>query len=161
MRVSKDTVVAIDYTLTDSSGQTLDTSIGGEPLTYLHGAGNIIPGLEHAMDGKGVGDAFRAEIAPEQAYGVHRADLVSPVPKSAFGEVKEIKKGMQFQAKTPQGPRLVTVIDVIGDEITIDANHELAGKTLIFDVKVVDVRAASVEEVSHGHVHGPGGHQHG
>jgi FKBP-type peptidyl-prolyl cis-trans isomerase SlyD len=160
MRVEKDRVVTMDYTLTDPAGGVLDTSQGGEPLSYLHGAGNIIPGLEQAMEGKAVGDAFKAMVVPEQGYGIRREDLVAPVSRASFKGIAEIKPGMQFQANTPEGPRVVTVVAVTDDEVTIDANHELAGKTLVFDIKVVGVRAATAEEASHGHVHGAGGHHH-
>jgi FKBP-type peptidyl-prolyl cis-trans isomerase SlyD len=160
MKIAKDTVVAFDYTLTDTAGKVLDTSTGGEPLSYLQGSGNIIPGLEKEMEGHEVGDSFKATIAPEQAYGVRREELVAPVGRHAFKGISEIKPGMQFQANTPEGPRVVTVVSATDDEVTIDANHELAGKTLVFDVKVVSVRAATEEEKAHGHAHGPGGHHH-
>jgi FKBP-type peptidyl-prolyl cis-trans isomerase SlyD len=160
MLVGKDTVVTMDYTLSDPAGTVLDTSQGGEPLSYLHGAGNIIPGLEQAMEGKAVGDTFKATVAPEQGYGIRREDLVAPVSRESFKGVADIKPGMQFQANTAEGPRVVTVVAVTSDEVTIDANHELAGKTLVFDIKVVDVRAATADEASHGHAHGPGGHHH-
>lgn len=160
MQIAKDTVVAFDYTLTDSHGTVLDTSTGGEPLSYLQGAGNIIPGLESQMEGKAVGDQFKATVEPELAYGVKRDELISPVPRTAFPAEVEIKVGMQFQANTPQGPRVVTVTAVTPDEVTVDANHELAGKTLVFDVTVRSVRAATDEELSHGHSHAAGGHQH-
>ena len=160
MQVAKNTVVTFDYTLTDTAGAILDSSEGGQPLSYLHGAGGIIPGLESQMEGRSVGDAFRATVAPEQASGLRRDDLVAPVQRQAFGGSTEIKPGMQFQANPEQGPRVVTVVAVSGDEVTIDANHELAGKTLVFDVKVVDVRQATPDETAHGHAHGPGGHHH-
>jgi FKBP-type peptidyl-prolyl cis-trans isomerase SlyD len=112
------------------------------------------------MEGKASGDAFKATIPPELAYGVRREDLVAPVQRKAFGSAAEVKPGMAFQANTPDGPRVVRVVSVEGDEVTIDANHELAGKTLVFDVKVVSVRPATPEESAHGHAHGPGGHHH-
>ena len=160
MIVAKNTVVTFDYTLTDTQGAVLDTSQGGEPLSYLHGSGGIIPGLERQMEGKNIGDEFKATVAPQDAYGVRRDDLVAAVSREAFKGVPEVKTGMQFQANTQAGPRVVTVVKVEGDEITIDANHELAGKTLVFDVKVVNVRHATADEMAHGHAHGPGGHHH-
>lgn len=161
MRVAKDTVVSIDYTLTDADGgAVLDTSHGGEPLGYLHGAGNIIPGLEQAMEGRTVGDAFRATVPPELGYGRRRDDLIDTVDRGAFAGVTDIKPGMQFQANTPQGPRVVTVVAADDRGVTVDANHELAGRTLVFDIKVVAVRDATAEEKAHGHAHGPGGHHH-
>lgn len=160
MAIEKDKVVSIDYTLTGENGQVLDSSQGREPLAYLHGAGNIIPGLENALEGKSEGDQLNVAIPPEEAYGPRDERMVQPVPRAAFQGVPEIQPGMQFEAKTNAGPRLITVVGVQGDEVTIDANHPLAGATLNFDVKVVNVRDATSEEKTHGHVHGPGGHQH-
>jgi FKBP-type peptidyl-prolyl cis-trans isomerase SlyD len=160
MQISKDKVVSINYTLTGDQGQVLDSSQGREPLAYLHGKQNIIPGLESALEGKSTGDSLKVSIAPEQAYGLHDAKMVQIVPRKAFQAATEITAGMQFQGQTNQGPRVITVTKVEGDNITIDANHPLAGQTLNFDVKVVEVRDATAEEISHGHVHGPGGHHH-
>ena len=160
MAIEKDKVVSIDYTLTGENGQVLDSSQGREPLAYLHGAGNIIPGLEQALEGKGEGDELNVSVPPDQAYGQRDERMVQPVPRTAFQGVADIQPGMQFQASTNAGPRLITVVDVAGDQVTIDANHPLAGATLNFDVKIVNVRDATNEEKSHGHVHGAGGHQH-
>ena len=158
--VAKDKIVSIDYTLTGDNGQVLDTSQGREPLAYLHGAGNIIPGLESALEGKSEGEQVNVSIPPDQAYGQRDERMVQAVPRTAFQGVADIKPGMQFQAQTNAGARLITVVGVEGDQVTIDANHPLAGATLNFDVKVVNVRDATEQEKSHGHVHGPGGHQH-
>lgn len=160
MEVAKDKVVSIDYTLTGTNGQVLDTSSGKEPLAYLHGRGNIIPGLESELDGKSEGDALTVTVPPEQAYGMRSEEMVQAVPRTAFQGVAEIKPGMQFQANTQAGPRIVTIVAVTPDQVTVDANHPLAGQTLKFDVKVVGIREATSEELAHGHVHGPGGHQH-
>ena len=160
MAIAKDKVVSIDYTLTGDNGQVLDSSQGREPLAYLHGAGNIIPGLESALEGKAEGDELNVQIPPHQAYGPRDERMVQPVPRAAFQGVPDIQPGMQFQANTNAGTRLITVVDVAGDQVTIDANHPLAGATLNFDVKIVNVRDATEQEKSHGHVHGPGGHQH-
>lgn len=161
MQVAKDKVVAIDYTLTNNQGQVIDSSQGKAPLAYLHGKGNIIPGLEKELEGKAVGDNLKVAIKPEEGYGMHDPKMVQAVPKTAFKGVPEIKAGMQFQAQGPGGQtRIVTVTKVEGDNVTVDANHPLAGQTLNFDVTVREVREASAEELSHGHVHGPGGHQH-
>jgi FKBP-type peptidyl-prolyl cis-trans isomerase SlyD len=160
MNVAKDKVVTIDYTLTGPSGDVIDSSQGREPLPYLHGAGNIIPGLENALEGKNAGDQLTVEVAPEQGYGPRDPQLVQPVPRDRFQGAAEIKPGMQFHANTPAGPRVVTVVGVDEKNVHIDANHPLAGVPLKFDVKVVGVRDASPEELSHGHVHGPGGHHH-
>ena len=160
MEVGKDKVVSIDYTLTGTQGQVLDTSKERGPLSYLHGNQNIIPGLENALEGKSQGDQINVSIPPGQAYGEIDPKMVQIVPRSAFQGAPTITPGMQFQGQTQAGPRIITVTKVEGDNITIDANHPLAGQTLNFDVKVVDIRDATAEELSHGHVHGPGGHQH-
>jgi FKBP-type peptidyl-prolyl cis-trans isomerase SlyD len=160
MEVAKDKVVSIDYTLTGTEGNVLDTSQGRGPLAYLHGNNNIIPGLENALQGKSQGDQVNVTIAPAQAYGEIDPRMVQIVPRSAFQGAPTINPGMQFQGNTQAGPRVITVTKVEGDNITIDANHPLAGQTLNFDVKIVDVRDATAEELSHGHVHGAGGHQH-
>jgi FKBP-type peptidyl-prolyl cis-trans isomerase SlyD len=160
MKIAKDVAVSIEYTLTGPDGKVIDTSEGHEPLVYLHGAGNIIPGLERELEGKGVGDALTVSVAAADGYGEHRANLVQEVQRQSFQGVEKVEEGMQFQANTPQGPRVVRVTKVAGDRVTIDANHPLAGIPLKFDVKVVDVRAATQEELDHGHAHGPGGHHH-
>jgi FKBP-type peptidyl-prolyl cis-trans isomerase SlyD len=160
MQIAKDTVATIDYTLTGPDGQVIDSSRGRAPLAYLHGASNIIPGLETALEGKSAGDDVNVTVPAGQGYGERDPNLVQPVPRSSFQGVAEIKKGMQFQAQTPGGARIVTVVDVDPQNVTVDANHPLAGIDLKFDVKVVNVRQATAEELSHGHVHGPGGHQH-
>lgn len=160
MQAAPKTVVSIDYTLTDDAGDVLDASESGSPLVYLHGAGNIIPGLEAAVEGKQPGDAFTISVAPQDGYGEYDDSLVAEVERSRFPNAESIDLGDQFQANTPDGPRLVTVIEMTEAVVTIDANHPLAGETLNFDVKVVDVRAATSEELAHGHVHGPGGHHH-
>ena len=161
MQVSKDKVVSIDYTLTNNQGQVIDSSQGRAPLAYLHGNNNIIPGLEKELEGKNVGDQLKVAVRPEEGYGNHDPQMVQSVPKTAFKGVDNIQPGMQFQAQGPGGQtRVVTVTKVDGDNVTVDANHPLAGQTLNFDVTVKEVRDASPDELSHGHVHGPGGHEH-
>ena len=160
MQIGKDKVVAIDYTLTDPQGQILDSSQGRGPLSYLHGTGNIIRGLEQALEGKGEGEQLQVQIPPDQAYGEKDPSMVQSVPRAAFRGIADIKPGMQFQAQHARGQQVVTVVGVSDDEVTVDANHPLAGVTLNFDVNVVSVRDATPEEVSHGHAHGAGGHQH-
>ncbi|MAZ66428.1 MAG: peptidylprolyl isomerase [Kangiellaceae bacterium] len=155
MNISDNCVVAMDYTLTDNDGQVIDSSEGREPLSYLHGAGNIIPGLEKELTGKTTGDSLKVVVAPDEGYGEKNPALVQKVPREAFQGVEEIKPGMQFQAQGPQGaPQTIVVQEVAESEITVDANHPLAGVTLNFDVTIREVREASEEEVSHGHVHG-------
>ncbi|HEY0007543.1 MAG TPA: peptidylprolyl isomerase, partial [Tepidisphaeraceae bacterium] len=155
MQIAPNTVAHFDYTLTDPSGNTLDTSAGREPLAYLHGFGNIIPGLEAAMVGKQAGDEFTVTVPAVDAYGEHDPAMVQAVPRAVFPAEADIQPGQQFHARSPEGEaRVVTVKAVAADEITIDANHPLAGVALTFAVKVTEVRAASEEELAHGHVHG-------
>ena len=160
MQIAENAVALFHYTLTNDAGEVLDSSRGREPLAYLHGAGNIVPGLEEAMEGKKVGDAFKVDVAPEDGYGLHHEGLVQDVPRAAFQGVDEIEPGMSFQAQTPQGVHSVTVTKVTPETVTVDGNHPLAGQTLHFDVEVTEVRAATEEELQHGHVHGAGGHHH-
>ena len=160
MQVARDTVVTIHYTLKNDAGEVLDSSAGGEPLAYIHGGGNIIVGLEEALEGKTAGDHIVVAIPAEKAYGAHDNGLVQQVPKRAF-QTGEVKAGMRFTAQTEQGPRQVVVTRVAGDMVTVDGNHPLAGQALNFDVQITEVRVASDEELAHGHVHGAGGHDHG
>ena len=160
MNIADRCAVSFHYTLTDDAGTVLDSSRGSEPLVYLHGAGNIVPGLEQAMAGRKPGDAFKVDVAPEQGYGTRVDALVQQMPRSAFAGMPEPEVGMQFQAESNMGPVMVTVVAVDADSVTLDGNHALAGVTLHFDVEVVAVREATAEELDHGHVHGPGGHHH-
>ena len=156
MHITKNKVAAIRYTLRNGAGEVLDSSEGGEPLYYLHGEHNLIPGMEEGLEGRQAGDKLNLVIPPEKGYGVRDADNVHQVPKSAFGG-SPVEVGMQFQADDGM---VVTVKEVGPDSVTIDANHELAGETLHFAIDVVEVRDASDDELSHGHVHGPGGQHH-
>lgn len=160
MQIANNSVVAIAYTLTDDEGQIIDQSEPGQPLYYLHGFQNIIPGLENALLGKQLGDKLKVAVEPGEGYGEYNPGLVQTVPKHLFGGVDEVEVGMQFRAETDEGVRLITVAAVEGNEVTVDGNHPLAGVPLNFDVEIVEVRAASAEELQHGHVHGPGGHHH-
>lgn len=146
-------VVSIHYTLTGDDGAVIDSSREGEPLVYLHGANNIIPGLEKELVGKMTGASLKVSVAPDEGYGEHSADAVHVVPRSAFEGVEDVQPGMQFQTEGPQGVQMITVTGVDGDDITIDANHPLAGQTLHFDVTVEGVRDATQEELDHGHAH--------
>ncbi len=158
MQVSKHKVVTIDYTLRDEQGSVIDSSSGGEPFSYIQGIGSVIPGLEQALEGHNPGESVTVRIPPEQAYGERDEALVQVVPRSLFGPDQEVAVGMQFQAETESGTRIVTVVGVEDDRVTVDANHPLAGATLTFDVTVVDVRDATPEELEHGHVHEAGAH---
>jgi FKBP-type peptidyl-prolyl cis-trans isomerase SlyD len=158
--IGADRVVTIHYTLKDGSGAVLDSSAGGEPLAYIQGHGNLVIGLEKALEGKPEGTSLAVVISPEEGYGKHDASLIQRVPKRSLQGSGEIKKGVQFQARTEGGMRLFTVTAVVGDMVTLDGNHPLADQTLHFSVDVVGVRAATSEELEHGHVHGAGGHHH-
>jgi FKBP-type peptidyl-prolyl cis-trans isomerase SlyD len=156
MQITKNKVAGIHYTLRDNTGTIIDTSDGREPLYYLHGAGNLIAGMEEGLEGKAKGDKFQLKISPDKGYGEKDPGMTQQVPRSAFGN-QEVKKGMKFS--TDRGA-VVTVTDVNLDSVTVDANHPLAGVELNFAVEVMEVRNATDEELSHGHVHGPGGHHH-
>lgn len=150
----------MDYTVKDDEGNLIDTSSGQEPLAFILGMGNIIPGLEKAFVGKQKGDAFVIRVKPEEGYGERDDSLVEIVPRAQFGGIKDLRVGMQLQAQTDEDMMVVTVVKITDKEVTVDANHPLAGKILNFDVKVVEVRGATSEELTHGHVHGLGGHNH-
>lgn len=159
MTVTNNVVVSIHYTVRDEDGVQLDSSAGREPLTYLHGANNIIPGLELALEGKQIGDQLQVSIVPAEAYGEYLDHLVESVPRDAFGD-NALEVGMRFEAQTNQGPVSVVVTSIDEDLVTVDGNHPLAGKSLTFDVTIEGIRDASEEEVAHGHAHGAGGHHH-
>lgn len=154
MQISKNTVVAIHYTLKDNEGNVLDSSKGKDPLYYLHGANNLIAGMEEGLEGKKKGDKFQIKVSPEKGYGAHNPNLVAEVPHSAF-DGQDVKTGMKF--RTNQGST-ITVTNVGIENVTVDGNHPLAGVELNFDVEVMDVRNATSEELSHGHAHDPDGH---
>lgn len=160
MKIAKNKVVAIDYVLTDAKGAVLDKSSKGKPLHYIQGAGNIIPGLEKALEGKDAGESLKAQIPHADAYGPRDEELLQVIPKADFGGIKDLKVGMELEAESEDGVRIITVVKIDGDQVTVDGNHPLAGVDLTFDVNVVEVRDATAEELSHGHVHGPGGHHH-
>ncbi len=161
MQIANNSVVSIEYTLRDDEGNLLDTSEGREALSYLHGAGNIILGLENALSGKKTGEELSVKISPDEGYGQRNEQLTQVVSRDIFESVENIEVGMQFQGETPdKQPMIITITDIEGENITIDGNHPLAGVNLNFDIKVVDVRDATAEEIEHGHVHGAGGHDH-
>ncbi|GAB6262675.1 peptidylprolyl isomerase [Photobacterium sp. CCB-ST2H9] len=160
MKVAKDTVVSLAYQVKTEEGIVVDQSTTDAPLDYLHGHNNLIIGLEKALEGRAVGDKFEVTVAPEEAYGEHHAEMVQRVPAEVFQGVDEITVGMRFLADTDQGPIPVEVTEVDGDEVVVDGNHMLAGQTLTFDVEIVATRAATEEEISHGHIHQAGGCGH-
>ncbi|WP_405134710.1 peptidylprolyl isomerase [Nocardia sp. NBC_01388] len=161
MSITANKVVSIDYTLTDDDGEVIDTSTGAEPLEYLHGADNIVPGLEGALEGKAVGDELKVVIEPEDGYGEYEAELISIVSRGDIEGIDELEVGMELHAETPDGDvQIITIRELDGDEVTVDANHPLAGQRLTFQVRVVDVRDATADELAHGHPHGEDDHEH-
>jgi len=159
MSIKQDKVASIEYTLTNQHGEQIDAS-DGNPLAYLHGHHNLIPGLEAELEGKTVGDKFTANIPAEQAYGERVDDLVQTVPSSMFQGVDELEVGMRFEAQSAQGMHSVEITAIEDDQVTVDGNHPLAGEALTFEVEVVSLRDSTPEEVEHGHAHGEGGHNH-
>ncbi len=162
MRIEKGRVVDIDYSLHLGDGNVVDQSEPGEPLSYLHGEGEIVPGLETALEGAEVGDRKQVVVAAADGYGEHDPSGVQRVPRQAFPADFQPQVGMELSAQGPDGDEVAFVIQQVEpDAVTIDLNHPLAGKTLHFDVTVREVRDATAEELAHGHVHGPGEHEHG
>lgn len=160
MKIEPNKVGMIHYSLTDADGNLIDASKEA-PLAYLHGHANLIPGLEKELEGKAVGDKFTVAVPPAEGYGEIEAHLIQEgVPKSMFQGVDNLEVGMRFEAQTEQGAHSVEITAVDDESVTVDGNHPLAGKTLNFDIEVMDVRDASEEELEHGHVHGDGGHHH-
>jgi len=160
MQIANNRVVSIAYTLKDNDDNIIDQSDDGS-FCYLHGASNIIPGLEDALSGRTAGDELSVSIPPEQGYGVRDTGRIQSVPREMFPAEHDIEPGMQFHTQSPDGQMLVvTVAKVEDDLVTVDGNHPLAGVQLNFDVKVMDIREATAEELEHGHVHGPHGHHH-
>ena len=160
MQIGDQKVVTLHYTLTDNEGRVIDQSEDGS-FAYLHGASNIIPGLEYALSGKTAGEELTVAVSPEEAYGVRDESMLQQVPKNMFEDSSQIAVGTQFHAQGPNGEMLVvTVMEVQEEHVVVDGNHPLACVDLNFDVKIIDVRDASTEEVEHGHVHGPEGHHH-
>lgn len=159
MAIEARKVVSIEYELTDDAGKVLDSSRGREPLSYLHGAGNIVPGLEKALEGKSEGDTIEVSVPPEEGYGVRDERLIQNIAIRKLPN-KKAQVGMQLRAQTEHGMRVLTVTAVRGDYATVDANHPLADRTLHFKVTVKAIREPTEEELAHGHVHGPHGHNH-
>ena len=158
MSIKKDSVVTFNYTLKDDAGEVIDSSAPGEPLAYLHGHGNLVPGLERELEGRNAGDKLTVKVTPSDGYGEHNKDLIQKIPRRSLKGINKITVGMRLHAQTQEGPRAVTVTAVTGDMVTIDGNHPLAGQNLNFDIELIEVRDATEEELAHGHVHGPGGH---
>ena len=158
--INADTVVTFHYSLRDSDDALIESSTGKEPMTYLHGHANIVPGLEQQMIGKRGGDKFTVSVAPEQAYGAHDPNAVQRVPIKHLASHGRLVAGQMVAVNTRQGTRNLRIVKVGHFNVDLDLNHPLAGKTLVFDIEIVEVRAATAEELEHGHAHGPGGHGH-
>ena len=156
MPIADNAVVTLHYTLKDDANEVIDSSAGGEPLAYLHGHGNIVPGLERELTGKSVGDRLQVLVPAAAGYGEYDRALVQKVPRRALKGIANLRVGLRLQA----GHQAVTVTHIAGDMVTLDGNHLLAGRNLHFDVEITSVRAATEEELAHGHVHGHGGHHH-
>jgi FKBP-type peptidyl-prolyl cis-trans isomerase SlyD len=156
MPIADNDVVTFHYTLKGDTDEVIDSSAGGEPLAYLHGHGNIVPGLERELTGKSVGDRLQVRVPAAQGYGEYDRALVQKVPRRALKGIANLRVGQRLQA----GHQAVTVKHIAGDMITLDGNHPLAGQDLNFDVEITAVRPATEEELAHGHVHGAGGHHH-
>ncbi len=154
-------VVTMHYKLALDGGQVVDQSEGEEPLAYLHGAHNIVPGLEEALAGKGVGDRFDVTVPAEKGYGARQEEAVQSVPRNAFPPDAELQEGITFQATDQNDHPIMGTIQALSeDTVTVDFNHPLAGQNLNFSIEVVEVRQATEEETTHGHAHGAGGHHH-
>ncbi len=162
--VADDKVVIFHYTLTNDDGEVIDSSEGGEPLPYLHGAGNIVPGLEKEMVGKGPGDKFEVRVTPEEGYGEPQGDGPQPIPRENFPDGMPIEPGMPFPAELPTGQQVMLwVVEVNDESVLVDLDHPLAGEHLNFAIEVVGVRDANEDELAHGHPHGidgTEGHHH-
>jgi|SRR5690554_1160013 len=159
--VADDKVIIIHYTLRNSKGEELDTSIGGEPMPYLHGADNIVPGLENQLTGKSVGEKLTVEVTPEEGYGLAEGEGPMPVPRENFEPGVELEVGMNFMAEGPGGqPIPLWIAKIEGEQVYVDTNHPLAGETLYFEVEIVGVREALPVEIAHGHPHGLTGSEH-
>jgi FKBP-type peptidyl-prolyl cis-trans isomerase SlyD len=160
MNITTGSVVLFDYTLTDDEKDIIDSSKEGGPLAYLHGEGQIVKGLEKAMEGKKAGDTFSVMVSPEEAYGLPDPSKIAVVTADQIEGGEDLEEGMQLEASNEAGEQIVVVSKIEGDKVTLDGNHPLAGLTLHFDIAIREVRSATPEEIAHGHVHGPGGHHH-
>ena len=160
MKISRDSVVSFLYTLKDGAGAIIDQS-DGEPMAYLHGHGQIVPGLERELAGRSAGEKLLVHVSPADGYGEFNAAMVQKVPREAFSAISDLRVGMPLATRTRSGGHAQVIVkEIAPDVVTVDGNHPLAGKDLFFDIEIVEVRAASEEELEHQHVHGPGGHHH-
>jgi FKBP-type peptidyl-prolyl cis-trans isomerase SlyD len=160
MKIENQKVVGIEYTLKDKAGAVIDTNAGGDPLFFIQGMGTIVPGLEIALNGRGLGESFDVEVKAVDGYGEYDPERKRGIPRASVPQLKDVKPGMMLQASGPEGNSVVTVAEVTDTEIVIDGNHPMAGKDLFFSIRVAEIRNATGEELAHGHIHGPGGHHH-
>jgi FKBP-type peptidyl-prolyl cis-trans isomerase SlyD len=160
MQIADEMAVLIHYKVANEAGEVLDSSDGDEPLAYIHGQGDIVPGLEQALLGKSAGDHLKVTVEASEGYGERDDSKVQVVDRASFEDDADIQPGMRFQAESDDGDVIVTVTSVDETQVTIDANHPLAGQRLNFEVEVLSVRRCTAEELNHGHVHGPGDHHH-
>ena len=151
MRIAKDTIATIDYELCDERGVCIDSSRTAGPLTYLHGRGALVPGLEDALEGRSPGERIQVVVPPDRAYGWHDDERIDVIPRRDLDPEAKIEVGMRFEAETEAGLVVATVVGLEGDDVRVDANHPLAGQDLHFDARVLEVRAATTEEIAHGH----------
>jgi FKBP-type peptidyl-prolyl cis-trans isomerase SlyD len=150
LTISENKVVTFEYTLKNDNGEIIDSSTDNMPITYLHGSGNIIPGLEYELEGKKIGDKFHASIEPEDGYGIRHEELVQTIDRDRFSHLPNIEVGMQVQAYDEDGMQLLTIVDISGNDVTLDANHPLSGQRLHFDIEIIDMREATEEEIEFG-----------
>tara|TARA_R110002049_G_scaffold228622_4_gene400744 strand:- start:386 stop:868 length:483 start_codon:yes stop_codon:yes gene_type:complete len=160
MKIAKNAVVTMNYTLKDDKGTVIDSSSENGPLSFIQGIGNIITGLEAKMEGKAKGDKFDCTILPADGYGEADPNLIQKVERSQFGEGDTLEVGMMFEVGNDEQTFIARVIELDDQNVTLDANHPMAGQTLNFDVEILNVREAEANELAHGHAHGEGGHQH-
>lgn len=160
MQIARNSVVSFHYTLSDLDGNAIESSQGGEPSLYLHGANNILPALEKAMAGHAVGDSFEVELSADQAYGQRVEGKTQRIPAKYLKHEGKLRPGQVVRFRDDHGVKQATVLKVGKFSVDIDSNHPLAGRALRFAIEIVDIREASADEAAHGHAHGPGGHQH-
>jgi len=160
MKIENNAVVRFHYTVAEAGNAEVENSRIGDPVAILIGHKNIIPGVENALIGHEAGDRFEVTVSPEEGYGLHREGMTQRLSKKVFPKGQPLQPGAQIVLKTDHGPRMVTVQKVGMTVVDVDLNHPLAGKTLNFDIEVIDVREGNAEEIAHGHVHGDGGHAH-
>jgi FKBP-type peptidyl-prolyl cis-trans isomerase SlyD len=160
MKVENQKVVGMEYTLKNNQGEVLDTNAGEDLLQYIHGLGNIVPGLEKAMEGKTIGDTFEVEVKAVDGYGLHDPNLIRRVPRAKMKGLSDVKVGAMLQARGPEGEQIFTVTEVTDTDVKLDGNHPMAGQDLFFTIRVAEIRDATKDELDHGHAHGPGDHHH-